>query len=134
MEDVQHALPTEPQRFMHRLRLHMRERRYSYQTEKTYCLWIKRFIRFHKNRHPETMGADEINAYLGFLAVRYGCSPSTQRVVLNALVYLYRKFLEQELETLHYEHARQQRQLPTVLSHAEVNAVRARQEVSVAVP
>lgn len=105
---------------MHRVRQHMREHGYAYQTEKTYCLWMKRFIRFHEHKHPENMGAQEINAYLSFLATRYNCSPGTQRVVLNALVYLYRKFLGRELEPLLFEHARQKRRLPTVLSHGEV--------------
>lgn len=56
-----------------------RERGYAYQTEKTYCLWIKRFIRLHGNRRPEAMGAQEINACLRYLATRYNCSPGTQR-------------------------------------------------------
>jgi integron integrase len=108
---------------MDRVRQDMRERGYAYPTEKTYCLWIKRFIRFHSKRHPEGMGADEINAYLSFLATRYNCSPATQRVVLNALVYLYRKYLGRELEPLLFEHARHKRRLPTVLSHAEVERI-----------
>ncbi len=120
MEDVRPQLPRGSTRFMDRVRQDMRERGYAYPTEKTYCLWIKRFIRFHDKRHPEAMGADEINGYLSFLATRYGCSPATQRVVLNALVYLYRKFLDRELEPLLFEHAKQKRRLPVVLSHAEV--------------
>ncbi len=120
MDDVRPRLPDSPASFMDRLRRDMREKGYAYPTEKTYCLWIKRFIRFHNRRHPEQMGAQEINAYLSFLATKYECSPATQRVVLNALVYLYRKFLGVELETLLYEKARPKRRLPTVLSHSEV--------------
>ena len=123
MEDVRPALPQGSQRFMHRIRQDMRERGYAYPTEKTYCLWIKRFIRFHKNRHPEQMGAEEINAYLSFLATRYQCSPGTQRVVLNSLVYLYRKYMGRELEPLLFEHAKQKRRLPVVLSHEEVSRI-----------
>jgi len=123
MDDVRPSLPQGPQRFMGRVRLDMRERGYAYATEKTYCLWIKRFIRFHNMRHPEQMGTEEINAYLSFLATRYNCSPATQRVVLNGLVYLYRKFLGQELGPLLFEKARQQRRLPVVLSHDEVQRI-----------
>ncbi len=123
MEDVRPRLPDSPGTFMDRLRRDMREKGYAYPTEKTYCLWIKRFIRFHNRRHPEEMGAPEINAYLSFLATKYECSPATQRVVLNALVYLYRKFLGRELETLLYEKARPKRRLPTVLSHTEVQQI-----------
>lgn len=123
MEDVRPRLPAGSNRFMDRLRQDMREKGYAYPTEKTYCLWVKRFIRFHKMRHPEEMGAEEINAYLSFLATRYDCSPATQRVVLNSLIYMYRKFLGRELEPLLFEKARPKRRLPTVLSHAEVQQI-----------
>lgn len=123
MEDVRPNLPDSPTRFMHRVQQDMRERGYAYPTEKTYCLWIKRFIRFHNKRHPEQMGTDEINAYLSFLATRYNCSPGTQRVVLNSLVYLYRKFLGRELEQLLFEKAKRKRRLPVVLSHEEVHRI-----------
>ncbi len=123
MDDVRPSLPVGSDRFMDRLRQDMREKGYAYPTEKTYCLWIKRYIRFHNMRHPEEMGAEEINAYLSFLATRYGCSPATQRVVLNAVIYLYRKFLGRELEPLLFEKASPKRRLPTVLSHGEVQRI-----------
>ena len=120
MDDIRPLVPPKPQRFMDCVRQDMRERGYAYQTEKTYCHWIKGFIRFHGKRHPESMGEDEINAYLSHLATRRQCSPGTQRIVLNALVYLYRKYYQREIGTLLFEKARQKRRLPVVLSHQEV--------------
>ncbi|MBW4651723.1 MAG: phage integrase N-terminal SAM-like domain-containing protein [Kaiparowitsia implicata GSE-PSE-MK54-09C] len=35
----------------------LRVRHYSYETEKTYVNWIKRFIAFHQMRPPREMGA-----------------------------------------------------------------------------
>jgi hypothetical protein len=32
---------------------------YSLRTERTYCDWIERFIRFHGLRHPREMGESE---------------------------------------------------------------------------
>ena len=29
---------------------------YSYRTEVTYLKWIKRFIKYHDNRHPRDLG------------------------------------------------------------------------------
>ena len=121
MDDIRHSIPAGSKRFVHRVRIDLRNKGYSYQTEKTYIHWIKRFIRFHKNQHPETMDAEHIDQFLSFLGNDQHCSPATQRIALNALVYLYRKFLQRELEALNYERARQKRRLPVVLSHSEVN-------------
>jgi hypothetical protein len=37
-------------------------------TEHAYVQWIKRFIIFHKLRHPQEMGAEEIRKFLTYLA------------------------------------------------------------------
>jgi integron integrase len=121
MEDIRHSLPAGSKRFVHRVRIDLRNKGYSYQTEKTYIYWIKRFIRFHKNRHPETLAAEHIDQFLSFLGNDRYCSPATQRIALNALVYLYRKFLQRELDALSFDRAHQKRRLPVVLSHGEVN-------------
>ena len=123
MSDIPHSIPAGSKRFVHRVRVDLRNKAYSYQTEKTYIHWIKRFIRYHKNQHPETMGAEHINRFLSFLGNDRHCSPATQRIALNALVYLYRKFLQRELAPLDFERAHQKRRLPVVLSHNEVNCL-----------
>jgi integron integrase len=123
MDDIPHSIPAGSNRFIHRVRKDLRDKGYAYQTEKTYIQWIKRFIRFHKNQHPETMRAGHINQFLSFLSNERHCSPATQRIALNALVYLYRKFFHRELEDLNFDNARQKHRLPVVLSHSEVNRV-----------
>ena len=69
MDDVRHQLPTNSNKFMHQLRLHMREQGLAYRTEQTYTHWIKNFIRFHRMKHPKDMGAREVEAYLTHLGV-----------------------------------------------------------------
>lgn len=123
MGDIRPDIPTGSNRFMHQVRKDLRDRGYSYQTERTYTHWIKRFILFHKKQHPGNLGAEHINQYLSYLGVKRHCSPNTQRIALNALVYLYRKFLDAELEPLLFERAKQKRRLPVVLSHREVKHV-----------
>ncbi len=56
-------------RLLDLMRDELRSRHYSERTEKAYCLWVKRFVHFRKLRHPADMGAQEINAYLTYLAV-----------------------------------------------------------------
>jgi site-specific recombinase XerD len=120
MDDIPHSIPPGSNRFIHKVRIDLRDKGYAYQTEKTYIHWIKRFIRFHNNQHPKKMGAGHINQFLSFLGNDRCCSPATQRIALNALVYLYRKFFQLELEALDFEKARQKRRLPVVLSHSDV--------------
>lgn len=62
----------------------VRLKHYSMSTEKTYVSWIKRFILFHNKRHPKDMGAEEVQAYLTYLAVNRHVAASTQNQALNA--------------------------------------------------
>lgn len=56
MDDIPVPLPSTPTRFMDRFRAFIRARQLAYRIEKTYCLWVREFIRFHEKRHPESMG------------------------------------------------------------------------------
>ncbi|MEZ4592928.1 MAG: tyrosine-type recombinase/integrase [Chloroflexota bacterium] len=56
-------------KLLDQVRQKIRLKGYSYQTEKTYVDWIKRFILFHQKRHPSEMGKDEVEAFLIHLAV-----------------------------------------------------------------
>jgi len=66
-----------------------RLKHYSHKTELAYRSWIKRFILFHKIRHPSTMSEAEIREFLAHLAVNLNVS-STQTVALSAILFLYR--------------------------------------------
>lgn len=56
----------------------MRVRHYRYETEKRYVYWMRQFFFFHDLRHPNEMGAAEIEAFLMHLAVEKNVSASTQ--------------------------------------------------------
>lgn len=109
--------------FIEEVRQHIRLRSYSMATEKTYLLWIRRYIRFTGNRHPQTTGAKEVTAYLSHIANTYGVSVNTQKTALNALVFLYEKYLKVELGDLGFKPARKQRSIPTVLTPSEVKSI-----------
>lgn len=70
-----------PPKLLDRVRSTMRLNRYSPRTEQAYVDWIKRFIRFHGIRHPQEMGADEVEAFLSHLAVEMNV-PSDVRLPL----------------------------------------------------
>lgn len=123
MDDIPIPLPAQPVRFMDRFKAHMRAKRLAYRTEKTYCLWVLDFIRFHKRRHPEAMGAMEVDAWLSYLANQRHVAINTQKTALNAVVYLYRQFLERDLGELQFNKTNKGRRLPVVFSHEEAMQV-----------
>lgn len=123
MDDIPVPLPTVPVRFMDRFRAFIRARQLAYRTEKTYCLWVREFIRFHNKRHPESMGATEVNAWLSHLANNRHVSVNTQKTALNSVVFMYHQFLGRELGKLQFTNTSQGRKLPTVFSHEEAMAV-----------
>ena len=51
-----------------RVRQALRLRHYSAKTEIVYVRWIRRFIRFHGNRHPTELGPEEVAGFLSSLA------------------------------------------------------------------
>ncbi len=62
------------------MRAVLRTRHYSIRTEDAYVQWVKRFILFHRKKHPSEMGSEEINEYLTHLAVkRHGRHPPRAR-------------------------------------------------------
>jgi hypothetical protein len=58
-----------PPKLLDRVRAAIRTRHYSRRTEEAYVYWIRRFIVFHKKRHPSAMGAPEVSAFLTWLAM-----------------------------------------------------------------
>jgi integron integrase len=102
----------------------MRTRHFAYRTEKAYLSWIRRYVKFHKQRHPREMGAREIESFLSYLAVDSHVSASTQNQALQALLFLYQRVLEIDLPWLeNVTRARRPKRLPVVLTVAEVRAV-----------
>jgi site-specific recombinase XerD len=99
-------------------------RHYSRRTETTYADWIRRFIIFHRKRHPSTMGAPEITAFLSWLATTRRVSASTQNQALSALLFLYRHVLRIEVDGIEQvPRARLPHRVPVVLSREEVDQI-----------
>ena len=123
---VREDAPGEARRpkLLDQVRLAIRVRHYSHRTEKTYCHWVKRFIYFHKLRHPAEMAEHEINAFLTHLAVKGKVSASTQNQALSALLFLYRHVLGREVGNLGTViRARKPKRLPVVMTRDEVRKV-----------
>lgn len=113
-------MPTKPSPFLEIVRNEIRLRGYSIRTEKSYLFWIRKFILFHQKQHPAEMGKLEVKTFLTWLAVTRNVAVNTQKVALNALVFLYSKVLQQELGDLGFTLAVKQRHLPVVLTPDEL--------------
>lgn len=99
----------------------MLTRRYSLRTIESYLYWIKTFIIFHAKAHPDTLGREDVEAFLTYLAVKRKVSSSTQALALNALMFLYNKFMDKPIENMtEFRRSRRQTKLPVVLIQEEV--------------
>jgi integron integrase len=117
---------TEPPKLLDRVRHKIRLRQYSLRTEQAYLDWIRRFILFHGKRHPESLGAQEVEAFLTYLAVDRKVAAATQNLAKSSILFLYRDVLERDLPWLqNVARARAPNRLPVVLTQ-EVAAVLAR--------
>lgn len=111
------------------LRDRLRLKHYSIRTETQYVQWVRRFILFHGKRHPQEMGAKEVEAFLTHLAVEGRVAAATQNQALSALLFLYRELLHINLPWLdEVVRAKRLARLPVVLTREEVQAVLGRTE------
>jgi site-specific recombinase XerD len=106
------------------IRQAIRLRHYSIRTEDTYVDWARRYILFNGKRHPASMGASEVEAFLTHLTTDRRVAPATQNQAKSALLFLYKEVLEVDLPWLDEMVAAKGRQrLPVVLTPSEVTAL-----------
>ncbi|RME85434.1 MAG: integron integrase [Caldilineae bacterium] len=116
-------------KLLDRLRHTLRRLHYSYRTERSYVHWVKQYILFHRDaagqpRHPATMGAPEIEAFLTYLAVERNVAASTQNQALSAILFLYDHVLNQPVEQpIRPVMAKKPQRLPVVLTREEVKRI-----------
>ena len=122
MDDKPSPVPSP--KLLDQVRGKIRLKHYSIRTEQAYTDWIKRFILFHRKRHPKNMGAQDVEAFLTHLAVQGRVAASTQNQAKSALLFLYKEVLGIELPWLdNVERAKTPKRLPVVLTRDEVQAV-----------
>src|SRR5436190_9417863 len=100
----------------------MRLKHYSLRTERSYCDWVRRYVRFHRMRSREDLagGSNKVESFLTDLAVNGQVAASTQNQAFNALLFLYREVLHQPLENIDAVRADRPVRVPVVLTLGEV--------------
>ena len=100
---------------------YMLAKQYSLRSVDTYLKWIAGFINYHDKRHPSSMGDNEVEKYLDYLVLKKNVSPKTQATALNALAFLYKHIIKQELSPdLVFVRSKKQQKLPIVMTPDEV--------------
>lgn len=121
---IRPPLPPGKPKLLTLVRETIRRKHYSIRTEETYVDWIKRYIFFHKKRHPADMNEREIEQFLNYLAVQREVAASTQNQALSALIFLYREVLDKEIGWMdQLERAKRPERLPLVLTETEARNV-----------
>jgi integron integrase len=104
----------------------LRLKHYSLQTERIYCDWIKRFIKFHKMQSRQDLvdGEVKIEDFLTYLAIDQKVAASTQNQAMNALVFLYKQVLNISLEKkIDAVRSKKNHRIPVVLTQDEVKQI-----------
>ena len=111
-------------KLLDRIKREVKRRNYSYSTEKTYCQWVIRYVRYHNLTHPRELGNRDIVRYLNYLANECNLAASTQNQALSALVFLYEHVLEIPVGELNnLQRAKKPKRLPVVLSKEQALAI-----------
>jgi len=98
----------------------LEQKRYSKSTIKSYTAYFKDFMHHFSDRDLGSIVKDEINGYILYLIRNQKISESQQNQRVNAIKFYYEKVLGLNREFYDIERPRQKRELPRVLSEAEI--------------
>jgi integron integrase len=102
----------------------IKTRHYSRKTLKAYADWSRKFQIYLKHKPPDDLSAQDVKAYLTYLAVRCKVSASTQNQAFNALLFLFRHILKKDFgDQSDTPRAKRSSYIPVVLTRKEVDAV-----------
>lgn len=119
-------VPNPKLKLLDQVRQIMRLKHYSIRTERCYCDWIRRYIRFHRMQSRDELLArpeGQIEEFLSDLAVNGNVTASTQNQAFNALLFLYTQVLHRTLDNVQAVRADRPARVPAVLTKEEVRQV-----------
>jgi site-specific recombinase XerD len=99
---------------------HMRLKRYSQNTQKTYASVLGKFITYFKATPFQSVTDQQIRNYMIHLVEQQQCSDAYQRQSINALKLFYKAVYARDLSDLAVTAPRRQKKLPVVMSEEEV--------------
>jgi len=86
-------METRPKKLLDQVRAALRARHYPAHAEEACVAWITRFILFHNKRHPDTLAAPDVLAFLNSLT-----AAAERTEARTAVLFLYRQVLNHPLD------------------------------------
>jgi len=104
----------------------IRLKHYSYSTERTYLDWVKRFFLYvtETKGNVSSISKNDLKNFLTWLAINQRVSFSTQNQAFNALLFLFREVLREDVGDLSDAvRAKRGKRLPVVLTVEEIKSL-----------
>jgi integron integrase len=122
---IEGVIPNPKLKLLDQVREVMRLKHYAIRTERSYVDWIRRYVKFHNMRARSDLDGAEakIELFLSDLAVNGQVAASTQNQAFNALLFLYRQVLHQDLQNIQAVRADRPVRVPVVLTAEEAKKV-----------
>jgi integron integrase len=96
----------------------------SYETEKSYVGWIRRFLHHHRNRPASELGLPDVHEFLQHLSVTRNVAPATRNQALAALLFVFRHVLNVDIDPMQtLTRIGGARHLPVVFSRQEIRKI-----------
>ena len=118
---------SDDRKLMDRVQQVLRVKHYAISTEKTYCDWIRQYIKFHKMQDESELAIQpekKVEVFLSYLATERNVAISTQNQAMSALVFLYKQVLGTPLEyKVDAIRSTKERKIPVVLTQDEIKQV-----------
>lgn len=103
------------------LRKELRLQKKSWETEKVYVYWLKKFLIFITKKKVTEIEEEHVKEFLTFQAVQKNVAVSTQNQAFNALLFFFRFVLNKEITGLEeVKRAHKKKNLPVVMTKKEV--------------
>ena len=85
-----------------RIRIFAQQKRFDEVETNSRINWILRFIRFHNEQHPINLSHSDVESFLSNLATEHNYDSAIQANAVIALKFLYRDFLQIDMNNFHY--------------------------------
>lgn len=101
----------------------LKRRRYSENTIKIYTSSFQNFLHFIEPKSINEIDETMIRKYQDYLVEKKNVSVSTQNVAINSIKFYFEKVLGNQQQNYYIERPRKPKQLPKIISEAEVFAI-----------
>lgn len=96
----------------------------SIHTEKSYLYWLKMFRAFLNGKAPAELSEVDVRNFMSYLAVERKVAKSTQTQAFNAILFVFRHVLDQELKDVGQAvRSLRGRKLPVVIAKKEIDRI-----------